>query len=487
MQPSIENKNYKLMTHLVGRDNEINLLNTYYKSTKSEFIAVYGRRRVGKTFLIRSVFKTRFSFQITGIYNAPLKQQLLNFNITLNNSSKKNNYKLATNWITAFSQLSDYLSKKRGKKLIFIDELPWFDTRKSGFIQAFEHFWNSWASARNDVILIVCGSATSWMINKLINNKGGLHNRVTKKIKLLPFTLHECELFLRSKKIKLDKYQIVQLYMTMGGIPYYWDEVGRGLSAMQNIENICFSPNGLLQNEFENLYRSLFDNYNNHLKIIKALSKKTKGLSREEIIKISKLPNAGSTTTLLKELEESGFIRKYAPFGKKNRESLYQLVDFFSLFYIKFIENTQIENKKNWQSILDTPRYRAWSGYAYEQICMYHLPQIKHKLGITGVHTNISSWRSKKSKNGAQIDLVIERRDNIINLCEMKFSVAPFIISKKYANELKNKIETFKIETNTRKSVFLTMLTTYGVKQNINSIGLFQNEVKMKDLFIKAN
>ena len=475
------------MEIIIGREKEISILNMVYNSEKSEFIALYGRRRVGKTFLIRSVFKDKFTFQITGLSNSSLKQQLANFNLTLNNTDARNDYESAKDWLTAFSQLSKHLNSKKGKKLVFIDELPWFDTRNSKFIQALEHFWNSWASARSDIKLIVCGSATSWMINKLINDKGGLHNRVTQKIKLLPFTLNECEKYLQSRKINLDRYQIIQLYMSIGGIPFYWDEVKPGLSAMQNIENICFSETGLLQNEFKNLYRSLFYNYDKHIKLVKALAKKSKGLTRDEIIKFSGLPNAGSTTRLLDELEESGFIRKYSPFEKKMRNSLYQLVDFYSHFYLKFIANTQITNTNNWINAVDTPKYRVWSGYAYEQICMYHLPQIKNKLGISGVYTTISSWRSTNQEQGAQVDLIIDRRDNIINLCEIKFSINSFIINKKYAGELRNKIGIFKTETKTRKSVFLTMITTYGVKQNIHSTGLFQNEMRMDDLFVAIN
>jgi len=335
------------MENIVGREKEISILNSVYNLGKSEFITMYGRRRVEKTFLIRSVFKSKFTFQITGLANASLKQQLANFNLAISNTDTKNDYEPATDWLTAFSQLTKLLNSKKGKKIVFIDELSWFDTRNSKFIQALEHFWNSWASARNNIKLIVCGSATSWMINKLINNKGGLYNRITKKIKLLPFTLNECEKYLHSKRINLNRYQIVQSYMSIGGIPFYWDEVKPGPSAMQNIENICFSETGLLQNEFKNLYRSLFNNYDKHIKIVKALAKKSKGLNRDELINQSGLPNAGSTTRLLDELEESGFIRKYIPFEKKYRNSLYQLVDFYSHFYLKFIANTQITNTDN--------------------------------------------------------------------------------------------------------------------------------------------
>ncbi|RLD56143.1 MAG: ATPase [Bacteroidetes bacterium] len=471
------------MQKLIGRENELSVLNSIYTSGKSEFVAIYGRRRVGKTFLIRSVFEEKFTFQITGLAKATLGQQLTNFHLAITKHDMAKDFLPAKDWLKAFSQLSDFLETKKGRKLVFIDELPWFDTRNSKFIQGLEHFWNSWASARSDIVLVVCGSATSWMINKLINDKGGLHNRITKKIKLAPFTLYECGKYLKSRKINLDRYQIIQLYMSLGGIPFYWDEVKPGQSAMQNIENICFSETGLLRNEFVNLYRSLFNNHERHLSLVNALAKKSKGLYRDELIKLSGLPNAGSTTRLLDELEESGFIRKYIPYGKKSRNSLYQLVDFYTHFYLKFMVNTQLMDKNNWLNVIDSPKYRAWSGYAFEQVCMCHQPQIKQALGISGVYTTVSSWRSSKPDMGAQVDLIIDRRDQVINLCEIKFSINPYTITKKYASELRNKIGAFKIETGTRKSVFLTMITTYGVQPNIHSIGLIQNELQMDDLF----
>jgi hypothetical protein len=271
--------------------------------------------------------------------------------------------------------------------------------------------------------------------------------------------------------------------MTLGGIPYYWDEIKPGWSASQNIQNICFAEDGLLKNEFNNLFRSLFNNYENHIKIIETLAKKSSGLNRDELIKSSNLPNAGSTTRLINELEESGFIRKYNPFGKKLRNSLYQLNDFFSLFYLKFMQKSFSSEALDWNTMIDHPQYRAWSGYAFEQVALWHIPQIKKSLGISGIQTGVSSWRTKNSESGAQIDLVIDRRDQSINLCEAKFSINPYTITRKYADELKNKIGLFKSETQTKKAVFLTMITTYGVENNIHSTGLVQSSVTMDDLF----
>ncbi|NWJ51189.1 MAG: ATP-binding protein [Bacteroidetes bacterium] len=467
-------------TSLIGRENELESLKKLSKSTKSEFVALYGRRRVGKTFLIREAFNGIFDFYVTGMANANMREQLANFNFALKKYDKSDQKKAqVVNWISAFMQLTEVLEASHSKKkIVFIDELPWFDTATSGFISALEYFWNSWASARKDILLIVCGSAASWMINKLIQNTGGLYNRITYRMKLESFTLYECELFLKSRGAVFDRYQIIQLYMVFGGIPFYFDQVDVSLSATQNIDKLCFNVNGLLTSEFDVLYRSLFNNADKHISIIETLSKKAKGLTRDELIANANLPNAGSTTKILKELEESGFIRKYTSFGKKGKNSLYQLADFYSLFYLKFIkENSQLDENV-WINGLDDPKHRAWSGYAFEQVCLAHIKQIKHALGISGVQTSTSSWVG----NGAQIDLVIDRRDRVINICEMKFSINNFTINKKYAEELRNKISSFRESTDTRKATFLTMVTTFGLTQNEYSLSLVQNVLTM-DMF----
>lgn len=472
------------MGKFIGRTTEIEILRARLDSERSEFIAVYGRRRVGKTYLIRTAFHQTFTFQVTALGNATLQQQLTNFHLALKKGFRETEIPPPSNWLDALQGLITCIEKTSDKrKVIFFDELPWFDTRKSGFMQAFEHFWNNWASARNDILLIACGSAASWMLNKLINNRGGLHNRVTKRIKLEPFTLWECELFLKSKKITLDRYQIIQIYMVFGGIPFYWEEVESGKSAAQNINDICCRENGLLFNEFPNLFRSLFKDFHHHERIILSIAKRSKGLTRKEIVKIAKLPSAGSSTRLLNELEEGGFILKYKPFGKKTRNSLYQLIDFYSLFFLKFIKEMHTADQGNWITFIDSPEHRAWSGYAFELVCLAHVPQIKHALGISGVQTNVSSWRSLSGEKGSQVDLVIDRRDQVINLCEMKFSINPFIINKKQALELQNKIGVFKSETETRKSVFLTMVTTFGLKKNSYSDTLVQHDLTMDVLF----
>jgi hypothetical protein len=360
--------------------------------------------------------------------------------------------------------------------------MPWIDTPRSRFIQGLEYFWNSWASGQSDILLIVCGSATSWMMNRLIKNHGGLHNRVTLRIYLSPFNLGECEEYFHRNNIEMNRHQIVENYMIFGGVPYYLSLMQKQFSMAQNIDNLCFAKEGMLKDEFEILYASLFKNCENHIRIVEVLSKKARGLTREEIIEQAQLANGGGLTKTLAELELCGFISRYKAFGKRERQSLFQLTDFFTLFYFNFMHDKEFDDEHYWTNFIENARHRAWSGYAFEQVCLAHLPQIKKKLGISGVLTNTASWRSKESENGAQIDLLIERNDKVINLCEMKFAGNQFAIDKKYDENLRNKREAFKYETKTNKAVHLTMITTYGIRHNAYR-GNIQSEITMDDLF----
>lgn len=457
-----------------------------FNSSEPELVAVFGRRRVGKTFLIRNVFAKKLAFEFSGIHNASFNQQLENFTLALSKVTKRTPVKPIT-WISAFSMLEDYLKPviKKQRTAIFFDEFPWIGTPRSGFLQAFENFWNTWACRQKNLIVILCGSAAAWMIQKVINNRGGLHNRVTRKLRLLPFTLYETELLLKERKINLDQYQVLQLYMAMGGIPQYLKQIEKGESAIQAIDRICFTKDGLLHEEFKNLFTSLFDDAYYHIQVIRALAKKGTGLNRNEIIKACKLTSGGGTTQLLEELTQSGFITPYIPFDKTAKESIYRLTDEYSHFYLKFIENSKFKGTGTWTRFLTGASWQSWCGNAFESVCIKHAPQLKKALGIEGVHTEISTWRynAKKGEQGVQIDLLIDRHFRSINICEIKFSVTQYQITKSYAGELDTKLKVFRDNTKTRKAIFLTLITTYGVK-NINTYtGLVQKEITMGALF----
>ncbi len=471
--------------NIIGRKSELETLERVYSSRKSEFIILYGRRRVGKTFLINQKFGDTFTFRISALSNATLAQQLVNFQITLAASSPRfSGIPVPRNWFAAFQLLITLVSEdSRPRKVIFFDELPWFDAHGSDFLQALEHFWNSWASIRSDIVLIGCGSSASWMINQLIHNRGGLHNRITERISLQPFMLAETEEFLRQKGSVFDRYQLLELYMAMGGIPYYLEQVQVNRSIAQNIDRLFFTTGAMLNLEYGDLYRSLFNRPERHITIVEALARKSKGLSRTELLEVTGLADGGAATTTLDELEHSGFIRRYFPFGKTKRDALYQLIDPYTLFYLSFVQDTKAEGKGAWLEQSKSPRWCAWSGYAFEYICRYHIENIKKALGISGVYTEISNWKNKSSKNGAQIDLIIDRSDRVINICEMKFSVSSFTIDKAYAENLRNKIAVFREETKTKKTLFLTMVTTFGLKQNEYAMQLVNESLDISALF----
>jgi uncharacterized protein len=475
------------MAKIIGRQEEQAILQSIQAEDKSAFVAVYGRRRVGKTFLIRSFYEGQFAFYLTGIANVTTANQLTNFHGALVRYFPEfEDNQPAADWFQAFQQLIkalESLPASSEKKVLFLDELPWLDTPNALFIAALEHFWNSWASARTDIVLIVCGSAASWMINELINNTGGLYNRVTHPIQLEPFTLAECKAFFQAKSPNVDHYQLLQLYMVFGGIPFYWDFLDPRKSAAQNINDLCFKPKGKLRNEFDKLYATLFKKADKHIAIIEALAKKGAGLERGDLLKSAKLPNGGNTSILLRELEESHFIRKYQTFGKSKNNSIYQLVDFYSLFYLKFIKNNSPLDDNYWINGIDSPEIRAWSGYAFEQVCLLHLPQIKNALGIGSVQTQTSAWIGSDGKDKAQIDLVIDRRDQVINLCEMKFSINAFTIEKEYVENLRKKMSIFKEATQTNKALWLTFITTQGLTQNAHAQSLVQQSLTMEVLF----
>jgi len=473
---------------IIGRKDEKEILDAKIASGEPELIAVIGRRRVGKTYLIRTHCKDLIRFEFTGMHEASMRLQLENFSLAVQSASKSN-MKLAVpeNWLQAFAMLDTYIQtlSTKGPMVIFFDEFPWIDTPKSGFLKAFQHWWNTSASKKDHIKVIICGSSASWMIEKVLNDRGGLHNRVTQTIRLYPFTLGETQEFLQAKHIILDQYSQLQLYMAIGGIPHYLRNINKGESASQALDRLCFSKNAPLKNEYTNLYASLFADSQNHDKVIRALAAKGKGLTRNEIIEKCRFTSGGSTSRILQELEESGFITAYTPFQKNSKDSIYKLTDEYSLFYLKFIERPRDQDKGSWIRQQQSNHYTSWSGFAFESLCLKHIKQIKQKLGIEGVLTNASSWRYIPSTNGqgAQIDLLLDRQDRCINICEMKFYDTEFVIDKKYAAMLDNKINVFRSETGTKKTIFPTLVTTFGTRKNEYYLGRIQAEVVMEDLF----
>lgn len=478
---------------MVGRTEETKMLQELLHEEESQFIAVFGRRRIGKTYLVRESFHHKFTFQHTGISTVSIRNgskkqaQLDKFEESLAEAGYQSTEHLHS-WNDAFNGLKEVIkSSTEKKKVIFIDELSWMDTKDSGLVSALESFWNGWVSAREekDVILIVCASATYWMMDNIVNAKGGLHNRLTGQIHLKAFTLRECEEYANSRHIIMSRHQLLQCYMIMGGVPYYWSLLKKGKSLPQNIDDLFFRENAPLRNEYDNLYRALFNKPDQYIRIIEALSHVRKGITRDELIRITKISSSGALSKKLDELENCGFIRVYAPYGYKQRSLVYQLMDNYTLFYFQFQRNRSFDEKE-WQNLSNTPAVTSWAGFAFERVCLEHIPQIKAALGISGVHTEVNTWQCTSDPDegiyGSQIDLLIVRKDQVINLCEMKYSESDYIVNASFIRDLNRKISDFKRKTETKYAIHSTLITTYGIDHNAYS-GEIQAIITSEDLF----
>lgn len=470
---------------IIGREVERKLLDDRMKSGEAEFVIVYGRRRVGKTYLIRQYFGDKLDFSLTGVYNKPRKVQLSNFASALEEVTGQQQ-DVPKDWFDAFRLLKKHLQNLAQKEriVVFIDEMPWLETPKSDFLASFEWFWNGWGASQSNLMLIVCGSATTWITDKLLSNKGGLFNRCTLRMYLRPFTLKETELYLQSKGINMSRYDIAECYMVMGGIPFYLKQMSPSMTYNANIDNMFFKPNALLSNEFQALYNTLFSNAEQYIRLVEALATKNMGITRGEIVALTKFSDNGVLSRMLDNLIASDFVMAYNYHGSVRKDTLYQLRDFYTLFYFRFLKNRNGRDGNFWSNAIDLPARKAWAGISFELLCKVHIEQLRRALGIGAVLAECSSWFSKGDEGrGCQIDLLIERRDRVTNICEVKFSSGEYVIDANYEMNLRNKIETFRRESHTRNALHLTMITTYGIKRNSHS-GIVQSEVVLDDLFV---
>ena len=470
---------------MIGREREKDIIARCLNSKRPEFLVIYGRRRVGKTYLVKNYFKKRFSFYATGMSDTKTAGQLRAFNESLQQYGSDESTS-PKDWFEAFSRLrklledpNTYVDPASNKKVIFLDEAPWMDTARSDFRSALDYFWNSWASSQEDILLILCGSATSWIIDHILSDKGGFYNRVTMQIRLMPFTLLEVEKLFESNNVSMARKQIIESYMVFGGIPYYLNMIDERLSLAQNIDELILKETGMLHYEYERLFNSLFKHSEKHMNVINALSSKKYGLTRVELSEFKNIGEGEGLTKVLKELEQSGFIRKYMNYTKNNNGCIYQITDPFVLLCLGVMKDRKF---KSWMTFVNSPAYYTWCGNAFETVCINHVDQIKNALGITGVESMEYAWKSKKRSGGAQIDLIIDRRDDMINLCEMKYTTEEFVIDEAYEKQLTNKLTTFREETSTKKTLHITMICAAGLKNNKHA-HIAQNILTGEDLF----
>lgn len=478
---------------IIGRKREIETLNKAFHSKKAELIALYGRRRVGKTYLVRSLLKDKATYlEVVGLKDGKMSDQLEIFTKSFANVFYSGApLQAAKSWKEAFRQLDLEIDKRNKKTVLFFDELPWLATPRSQLLQQLDHFWNTKWSLNPKVKIILCGSAASWMIDNIINAKGGLHNRLTDRLSIHPFTLKETEEYLRFNEIKMGRKQILELYMCLGGIPYYLNALKGGESVGQAVNRLCFQKSGFLHDEFERLYSSLFQSSEEHVQIVRALAKVRQGVSRNQLLKSLKRTSGGRFAKRLQELEEAGFISSFVPFGKAAKDVSYRLIDEFSIFHLSWMEKAPkglfaSKDTDYWKKIQSSQSFRSWCGFTYESICLKHYQSLMKALDLAGIGVAPGSWRyqSKQPKeSGIQIDLLFDRDDGVITLCELKYYNNSFAIDKAYATELERKVTVFKKITKTKKDIFLCLVTPSPAVQNMYYGRHIHNEINLEGLF----
>lgn len=470
---------------MIGRKDAIEELTRAYESTQSELVAIYGRRRVGKTYLVNEVFGRKFSFHHSGLKGGNKAQQLKQFRLSLRQQGHSHCPALH-DWQDAFFELGNFLaSLPDARKVVFIDEMPWMDTFRSDFMMAFEGFWNGWVSFRKDILVVICGSATSWIINKVLHNKAGLHNRVSARIRLMPFTLRECEEYVQERGLGFDRVQMLECYMAFGGVAYYWSLLRKGKSAEQNINDLFFGRQDGLKDEFDELYSSLFNNSEPYKAIVMKLRERASGMQRDDLLKSLGKVSGGDLTRRLAELEECGFVRSYQNGSRSKNGSIYQLIDNFTLFYFTFLEGLRDSSSDYWTQRVSPSQKSNWRGRSFERVCLEHVDSIKSALGISGVSSEEYAWQARAKSDeetGAQIDLLIDRNDGVVNVCEMKYSTTPYVIEKDEAEKLTNRIEMFRKRTGTKKILHLTLVTPHGIEHK-GHWGIVQSQIVLSDLF----
>ena len=470
---------------LIAREQECARLQKCLESDRSELVTIYGRRRVGKTYLVDEFFNQKYDFTCVGVHRGTKAVQLRNFAKQLKRAMGAKTMPKFADWMDAFDAMEDYLASlpEGRKKVVFIDEMPWMDSGKSDFVMALENFWNGWAARRRDIVMIATGSASSWMVKKIEENEGGLHARVTCRLHLKQFSLGETEEYLRSRGCRWDRYQMMQCYMVMGGVPYYLSLLDVKQSVAQNIDRLFFEEKAELKNEFDDLYNALFKYAERYISIVTMLYDNRKGLTREEINRLYAYPD-DNLTKIIRNLVQCDFVKETAQYNKGVKAVLYRLTDFFTIFHLKFMKENLSGNETWWQDNMQSAQVLAWCGLAFERICEGHIRQMKRALGISGIATETSAWRKAKDSagKGAQIDLIIKRADRTIHLCEMKFSTNKFTISDAYEDDLRERQAVFEQTEKAREAVVHTFVTTYGVKDGMHR-SIVHSEVTMDDLF----
>ena len=493
---------------MIGRKKEIKLLNEICDLEESSLVAIYGRRRIGKTYLVNHMFKKYrqdcLFFEFTGAYDGDKRGQIDNFIDQVYEWFYVEPSFEIKSWSDAFRFLKRTIDKEIKKRdsnekvIVFLDEVPWIDrSNKGGFLSALGYFWNTWCEPRENVVLILCGSNSSWIRDKILKNaRGSLYQRVTHQISMYPFDLKETKAYLLEQKgFMIDNKTVTDIYMIFGGVAKYLSFLNPNESSAENIDRVFFSIHGSMYREYDELFSSLFADKSDYYKsVIELLCTRRSGFSLSDISKAFNEKLGGKLRLAIAELEECGFIKGLSKYGNSVRGVNYMIVDPYILFHHKWIKGfsrNDIATLPNnyWLHKSSSQSYAVWSGYAFEIVVMVNIRLYLNAIGRLGFFSGVYHWQhmaKSEDEQGAQIDMVVNYGNNIFDILECKYYNSEYVISKEYAKNIKNKLSMFKkygLYSKQKSELRLVFLTSYGVKMNAEAHSLNISRVCLDDLF----
>jgi hypothetical protein len=465
----------------VGRKNELRMLNDAYRSGKDELVVLYGRRRIGKSSLVkRFAEKKKAYYEFEALEGETTPGQINHFLQQLKKQIDDpilDSVRFA-NWEQVFTYLTEKVinRKSKVKKILFLDELPWMAAGRIRLVSLLKYYWdNHWKSKH--VMLILCGSVASFMVKKVLHSNA-LYGRTTIEILLKGFSPEEAARLLSKKRSREEtlNYQLV-----FGGVPKYLEQINTSQSFNKNMNTLCFSPHGIMLKEVERIFYSQFREPRTYLKIINLLKNGIFSLS--EISSKTKIPSGGGLKQYLKNLERAEMIRSYIPFDRSGNSKFkkYTLADEFLVFFFKYMgPNLRVIKESSSRRLFETltqNSFDSWLGFAFERFCLKHAGLLALVMDFAD-DILLASPYFKKNDERFQIDLLYQRADRVITVCEIKHQNIK--IGTNIIPEMQRKCALLKVPRG--YALEKALISLYGPDNSLKDTGYFHHFVTLDDI-----
>jgi AAA+ ATPase superfamily predicted ATPase len=466
------------MKQFIGRKVEIAQLTALIDLPRPSIAVIYGRRRVGKSELIRHVTQGKNVLSFEGLEGQPKHKQIKNFLFQLSAQSNIRE-KNISDWPDALILLRTLTQD--GQWIIILDEFQWMANYQNELVSVIKMIWEKYLSQNPDLTLILCGSIASFMKSKVLKSSA-LYGRTDYELNLHELNLSEISEFFPGK----GSDEVIDTAMLVGGIPKYLELISEYPSLYDALEPLAFSQDGFFKTEYDRLFASHFGKKPIFMKIIQTLATNPYGLTTGKLAKEMQVASGGTLCHQLDDLESAGFLHSIIPFDKPEGSKLrkYILMDAYVRFYHSIIRGSMKETtppNTQFHAIMSSPRYAAWAGMAFEFLCMRHHKEISRILGFHGIPYTAGPFFQRKTLDtpGVQIDLLFERSDKILVLCEMKYLLAS--VPGDIIDQVNRKVSALQ-EKYPGRTILKVLLTKTGSTETVAKKGYFFRIIRADEL-----